>query len=84
MKQNIDICEFLSDCLIFFLFYLRCLKVKLSHICKFKTLVLRYCTLIITILKIMGFLKLERNDIDVSIIFLEVHVILMIYCLAIF
>lgn len=30
----------------------------------------------------MGFLKLERNDIDVSIIFLEV--ILMIYCLAIF
>lgn len=32
----------------------------------------------------MGFLKLERNDIDVSIIFLEVHVILMIYCLAIF
>lgn len=82
MKQIIDICEFLSDCLIFFLFYLRYLKVKLSHICKFKTLVLRYCTLIITILKIMGFLKLERNDIDVSIISLEV--ILMIYCLAIF
>lgn len=35
-----------------------------------------------TILKIMGFLKLERNDIDVLIIFLEVT--LMTYCLAIF
>lgn len=67
MKQNIDICEFLSDCLIFFFI--------LSPMSEGKTVSHLQIQdsgakiLYFTILKIMGFLKLERNDIDVSIIF---------------
>lgn len=82
MKQNIDICEFLSDGLIFFILTPMSEGKTVSHlqIQDSGAKILYF----ITILKIIGFLKLERNDIDVSIIFLEVHVILMIYCLAIF
>lgn len=64
MKQNIDICEFL--CLIFILSPMTEGKI-VSHlqIQDSGAKILYF----ITILNVMGFLKLERNDIDVSIIF---------------
>lgn len=67
MKQNIGICEFLSDCLIFFILSPMSEGKTVSHlqIQDSGAKILYF----ITILKIIGFLKLERNDIDVSIIF---------------